>query len=153
MNLSLRVIDSREEALGLAERLAHLAEEAMAEYRAEPLPPDAGRRFVERHFGADELLVLAAEESGTGASCGLCVTAPFEEPFTGEVHPLVVVLHVRPELRHRGIARALVAEARRVLRRRGTRSLAVRAAYNDDALISMGERWGFVRAWELMIGD
>ena len=28
-----------------------------------------------------------------------------------------------------------------------------RAAHNDDALISMGERWGFVRAWELMSAE
>ena len=26
-------------------------------------------------------------------------------------------------------------------------------SYNDDALISMGERWGFVRRWELVVTD
>ena len=25
--------------------------------------------------------------------------------------------------------------------------------HNDDALISMGERWGLVRTWELMAAD
>jgi hypothetical protein len=38
-----------------------------------------------------------------------------------------------------------------VLAERGMRVLAARAGHNDDALISMGERWGFVRAWELML--
>ena len=42
-------------------------------------------------------------------------------------------------------------EARRLLGQRGLRTLAARAGHNDDALISMGERWGFVRAWELLL--
>ena len=33
------------------------------------------------------------------------------------------------------------------------RANAGRAGHNDDALISMGERWGFLRAWELFVRE
>jgi hypothetical protein len=48
------------------------------------------------------------------------------------------------------VARALVHETARLLAARGAGTLAARAGHNDDALISMGERWGFVRSWELL---
>jgi GNAT superfamily N-acetyltransferase len=66
---------------------------------------------------------------------------------------MVLVLYVEPDARHRGVARALVEEATRLLAARGLRRLAARAGHNDDALISMGERWGFVRQWELMLRE
>ncbi len=55
--------------------------------------------------------------------------------------------------RHQGLAAKLVAEVSAVLRERGMMSLAARAGHNDDALISMGERWGFVRTWEMMVRE
>ena len=48
-------------------------------------------------------------------------------------------------------AKALVEGVSGLLRDRGMSTLAARAGHNDDALISMGERWGFVRQWELMV--
>jgi hypothetical protein len=33
------------------------------------------------------------------------------------------------------------------------KALSARAGHNDDALISMGERWGFVRQWEMMVRE
>jgi hypothetical protein len=50
-----------------------------------------------------------------------------------------------------GEQRALVERCRALLASRGHKRLAARALHNDDALISMGERWGFVRAWEWML--
>ena len=36
---------------------------------------------------------------------------------------------------------------------RGVRGISARVGHNDDALISMGERWGFVRHWELLLRE
>jgi GNAT superfamily N-acetyltransferase len=153
VNLRLRAVEDRDEALALAPRLDACAIEVQAEFRDEPLPEGVGRRFVERHLGRREALLLVAEESEGGELRGLCAVAPLEDPLTGEVTPLVALLFVDRPLRHRGVARALVQEARRLLGQRGLRTLAARAGHNDDALISMGERWGFVRAWELLLHE
>jgi GNAT superfamily N-acetyltransferase len=66
---------------------------------------------------------------------------------------MVLLLFVSPDVRHRGLARAMVDAVTRVLAARGHEKLAARAAHNDDALISMGERWGFVRQWEMMLRE
>ena len=71
--------------------------------------------------------------------------------LSAERLPMVLVLHVDPQLRHRGIASAMIEQSRHLLASRGCARLAARAAHNDDALISMSERWGFVRAWEWML--
>jgi ribosomal protein S18 acetylase RimI-like enzyme len=147
MNLRVRPIELRPEAerlstllgAGLAATLEALGEE-----------PRAGlaERFLEHDLGKPEALFLVAE--GPTGTVGLLVTAPFADPATGESAPLVTALYVVPEFRHRGIARALFAEGKRLLHQRGKSRLLARAAHNDDVLISMGERWGLVRTWELM---
>jgi GNAT superfamily N-acetyltransferase len=149
MNLSL--VSERAEALALAGVLDRCAEDAMREFRDSPLPAEVGRRLIERAFADPRFLLLVAREEGV--LTGLCATAPFEDPLTGEALPMIVLLHVETEFRHRGLARALVFEARRLLARRGFLRLSARAAYNDDALISMGERFGFVRQWELLLHE
>jgi ribosomal protein S18 acetylase RimI-like enzyme len=125
----------------------------MREFRDTPLPAGTAARFVARHFDEPESLLLVAESRPGAGDLGLCLVGPFEDPLTAERVPMLLVLHVDPAVRHRGLARALVDEARAVLSERGLESLAARAAHNDDALISMGERWGFVRQWELMIHE
>jgi len=148
MNLKLRTIDDLEEARALLPLLERGASESSSSYLNEPFAAGDGARFLERCFGRAETLVLAAEADGKAQA--LAVTAPFEDPLTGATRPMVVVLYVDPDLRHRGVARALVKELRRLLARRGQEVLLARAGHNDDAVISMGERWGLVRAWELM---
>jgi len=66
---------------------------------------------------------------------------------------MVLILFVSPSARHGGLAGALVEAATAELAGRGIPLLAARAGHNDDALISMGERWGFVRQWELMVRE
>ncbi|MCZ6597293.1 MAG: GNAT family N-acetyltransferase [Planctomycetota bacterium] len=154
MTPAIRQIEDLEEALALAPLLDRCAEDALREFRDDPLPPDVSRRFLERGFDARETVVLVAEanqERTGGDPVGLCVVGPFADPLTSEVVPMIVLLHVRQEARHRGLARKLVDAARRVLAERGIKCLAARAGHNDDALISMGERWGFLRTWELML--
>lgn len=151
MNLELRIIQDLEEALALAPRMDAWAAESTAEFRDDALPRDVGRTFVETHFQRPECLILVAEDKSSGQNFGTCVVGPFADPLTAETVPMVVLLWVDPSLRHRGVARALVVEARRLLRQRGFDKLAARAGHNDDALISMGERWGFLRHWELLL--
>jgi|RhiMethySRZTD1v2_1073278.scaffolds.fasta_scaffold1879475_1 GNAT superfamily N-acetyltransferase len=149
MNLSL--VTERAAALELAPVLDRSAENAMREFRDSPLPAEVGRRLIERAFADPRFLLLVAREETELA--GLLATAPFEDPLTGEALPMIVLLQVETPFRHRGLARALVLEARRLLARRGFSRLSARAAYNDDALISMGERFGFVRQWELLLNE
>ena len=83
----------------------------------------------------------------------IAASAPFEDPLTGDVQALLILLYTDPSIRQRGVARSLTGELRRALAARGVTELWARAAHNDDALISMGERWGFVRSWELMSAE
>lgn len=151
MDVDLREVTDLTEALGHAPELDRYAEETLDEFRDEPLPPGVCARFFERKFDARETLFLVAESEPGRADLGMLLVGPFEDPLVGEAIPMVLVLHVDSEVRHRGLARALVNEATRILIGRGMTSLAARAGHNDDALISMGERWGFLRLWELMV--
>ena len=153
MNLKLKTITERADAdalLELLERGARETREAYAEGASDDDRPLA-RRYLDAHFGGKQALIVSAESEG--GSLGLAATAPMVDPLTGDSEAHLVVLWVDPSVRHRGVARALVAEVRRRLAERGHAILTARASHNDDALISMGERWGLVRAWELMSSD
>ena len=151
MKLTFRAITSLEEALEHAPLLDRCAEEALGEFRDDPLPADVSARFLCTHFDEPQSLLLVAEREGE--LVGACLTGPFADPLTAEVTPMILILHVVPDVRHRGVARALVEDAVARLRERGAPTLGARAGHNDDALISMGERWGFVRSWELMVHE
>jgi len=151
MKLELRQVTSLEEARRLAPRLDAAAAGFHAQVSDEPFPAGASARLLAERFDAPETVLVGAFPPGGSDPLGLCLVAPFEDPLTLARTPMVLVLEVAPQARHRGVARALVEEAQAVLAARGLRALAARATHNDDALISMGERWGFVRAWELML--
>ena len=142
-----------DEALELAPALQAYAAQALAEFRDGPLPEGTCRRFFARAFTARETVLLLAESGPGRSDLGVCLTGPLEDPLTEERVPMVLILYVSPDARHRGLARRLVDETTALLRRRGFAGLAARAGHNDDALISMGERWGFVRQWELMLRE
>ncbi len=150
MNLKLRALESENEARSVGTYLERALGESSQSYREDPLPPGSFERFLAQRFDAPETLVLVAEAEGARAPMGACITGPLVDPLTGEAAPLILALYVSPELRHRGVARALVREVGRLLSRRKVAGLTARAAHNDDVLISMGERWGFTREWELM---
>jgi GNAT superfamily N-acetyltransferase len=138
----------------LVERYAAEAVEIMEQLGGASVPAGLGRRFLERVVGDPAGLVLAARNGAGGADLGLLIAAPFEDPLLLKREPMIVLLHVDASVRHRGLARVLVERAVLILRQRGFARVAARAAHNDDALISMGERFGFVRQWELMLlGD
>jgi len=151
MQLELRPITTLDEARALGPRLDAAAAAFQAQYSDEPYPEGSAERFLERALAEPETVLLAAFRPAAGEAVGLCLTGAHVEPLSGERIPMVLVLWVDADLRHRGVARALVERARSLLEGRGIRRLAARAVHNDDALISMGERWGFVRAWEWML--
>ena len=153
MDPQIRCIEELTEAKALSSALEAYVAQATADSRDGPLPEGTCRRFFEKNFLAKETVLLVAETRPGRADLGVCITGPFEDPLVGTRVPMVLVLFVSPSARHRGLAKALVERATEVLASRGLETLAARAGHNDDALISMGERWGFVRQWEIMQRD
>ena len=151
MDVQLRVLSSLDSALDLAEGLDAYAADATADFRDHAPPAGTGLGLLKRVFEAPEGLVLVAEREA--ARIGYLVTGPLIDPLVGDRLPMVLALYVDQSYRHRGLARALVDRAVAELEGRGMHFLAARAGHNDDALISMGERWGFVRHWELMVRE
>ena len=153
MDVQIKHVTALDDAIDLAPEIDRYAEETLSELRDDPPPEGLGERCLRRALDTPEGLVLTAHLPGNDERVGWCVTGPLVDPLAGDSQPMVVALFVNPEFRHRGLARALVRAARAELVRRGHRVLAARAGHNDDALISMGERWGFVRAWEVMVRE
>ena len=151
MKLNLRKVESLEEALALAPRLDHAAAQFLEQFSDEPYPAGACERFLRRSFGAPQSALFVAEDAGR--AWGLCLSGPFTDPLLGTSQPMILVLFVDPSLRHRGIATELVRETEAHFDALGAGTLLARVPHNDDALISMGERSGFVRSWELMEKD
>ncbi len=117
------------------------------------LPACVGSQLIERARKDSHGLIMTAhgEVDGRTQRLGYCVVVPSSDPLTGVVLPFLAAVFVEPAYRHRGLARSMVQEASRQLRERGHPNLASRVGHNDDALISMGERWGFVRLAEWMV--
>ncbi len=151
MQLEFRPITLLQEALRLAPELDRQAALFHAQFSDREFPHGAAARHLAHHFDEPESLLLVARPAGGGEPVGLCLVGPFVDLLSGERLPMVLVLHVVSAARHQGVARGLIEQVRSVLRSRGIARLAARAGHNDDALISMGERWGFVRTWELML--
>jgi GNAT superfamily N-acetyltransferase len=152
MDVTLQIFSEKAQALALAPDLEAHADEISGEYRLDPLPADTCVGLVERHWGQPQTVVAIAHTT-EGERLAACVTVPLEDPLSGEKVPIVVLLEVHPDYRHRGLARSLVGAVRTELESRGEQRIAARAAHNDDAIISMGERWGFTRVWELMVRE
>jgi len=153
LKLDLSLVTEKQQALTLGQEFEPQVLDALESM----LPSDPGSgaltAFLERAFDEPETLLLVARERGGERVWGLCLVGAFVEPFTAQRLPMMLALWVDPSLRHRGVARALQVEARRLLMERGQSAFCTRASYNDDALVSMAERWGYVRQWEWMLGD
>ncbi len=150
MEPRLRTITRLDEALALCPALDARAAEHLAQLTDEPLPEGAVGRFLERRFEHPATVLVKAEVGAEGAFAGLCLSGPLVDPLLDTSTPTLLVLHVEPGWRHRGLARSLVAQATRTLAERGLGLLAARVGHGDGARISMGERWGFLRQWSLM---
>ena len=152
MDVQLRILTRPEEVPDLAPALETYATQVMAEFRDGPVPEGVGVQALTRAMEASAGVALTAHGDG-GGRIGFCVVVPFVDPLLGDAMPMVVALWTEVDHRHRGLAGQMVQAARRDLESRGHHILASRAGHNDDALISMGERWGFVRSWELMVRE
>ena len=154
MNLRLRSVESRREAEDVLPSLVRAVYETIRALREEAGEEEAERHargWIARAEGEPSALLLVGEDAQRPLA--VAATAPFVDPLDGGVRPMLVVLWVDPSIRHRGVARALVAELRRILAARGFRVLTARAGTGDDALLSMGERWGLVRSWEFLSSE
>ena len=153
MDVRLRILDSLDDALDLAGDLDRYARDVIAEFRDDPPPTGTGDRLLRRALDSPQGLVMTAHLPGNGDRIGFCVTGPLVDPLVGDALPMVVALYVEPDFRRRGLAREMVLGVRKELAARGHGTVTARAGHNDDALISMGERWGFVRAFEVMVRE
>lgn len=153
MEVTLKIHRSLDDALELAAELEAYAYQATREFRDDRPPPGTGERVLRRALEAREGVVLTAHLPGKDERIGYCVTAPLVDPWIGDTSPAVVALFTNSDFRHRGLAGQMVTAARRELEGRGLMTLAALAGHNDDALISMGERWGFVRVYEVMVRE
>ena len=150
---SIEVVSDPAEAHGFAGLVDSVAAAFESEWSDEPFPEGAARRFLEERWEDPETLLLVARGAAPERPSGLMLTGALEDPLSRRRTPVVLALWVDPGARHRGVATRLVARARELLAARGFTGLAARAGHNDDALISMGERWGFVRIWELLLHE
>ena len=153
MNLRLRTIDELADALKLLPLLDLAAREGGQTWRDEAIDPETAKRFLERSFDRRETCIISAENVTSEEALAVIASGPFEDPLTLECTPMIVLLFVRPEIRHRGVARALILELSRRLTQRGFEALLARAGHNDDALISMAERLGMIRTFEVMSSE
>ena len=150
MEIEIRTVDSAAAAREHFELLRLRGLEALSELGIAAAPDDFMESFLTQRFEAPESLLLVAESKAGAADLGLCLVGPHSDPLSGVRTPMILILSVETNVRHRGLARALVKEARRQLKRRGFPQLAARSPHGDDPLISMGERWGFLRTWEFL---
>lgn len=153
MNLRLRPVDELDEAFSFLTLLDRAAEEGGRNWRDEELSPGVARRFLEHSFGRPETVLIVAEEAEQREALAVIASGPFEDPLSLDIAPMIVMLYVQPEIRHRGVARALILELSRLLVQRGFDALLARAGHNDDALISMAERLGMIRTFEVMSSE
>lgn len=150
MDAQIRTITSREAARRLEPEMDRAAREATEIHEAPAPPAGWAASWLDAHFSGEQSLLLVAESKPGSADLGLLLTGRFEDPLGVESVPMILLLSVNSQQRHRGIASALVEQAQAILTDRGHPRLAARAPHNDDARVSMGERWGFVREWEVL---
>lgn len=150
MDAQLRIVDDREAARAFEPRLDAAAREAQEIHEAVPPPSGWAQRWLDAHLAEPGSLLIVAESAAGEADLGFVLVGDWTDPLEIERIPMILLLSVDSGHRHRGVAGALVERAQTVLRERGLPRLAARAPHNDDARISMGERWGFVREWEVL---
>lgn len=153
MDVRLRTVEDPEVLRARAQEIAPLCGEMRAPWDGGEVDVEGLEERMRREATAREFIFVEAtpaEREADADRIGFAWTLPFEDPLGGHRLPMLVLLWVHPDWRHRGLARLIMEDARRQLEERGFPRLLARAGYNDDAVISMGERWGFTRAWEMM---
>jgi len=155
MNVSLTLHEKPCDWEDLVTDLDRYVTQLTAEWTDRTPGEGPGAALLQRVEGSSAGLLMTAHSSEgdgpLGARLGYCVVVPLADPLTGMETPFIAALEVDRNYRHRGLARSMVDAVASEMKRRGHHELAARAGHNDDALISMGERWGFVRSHEVMV--
>jgi len=154
MNVSLTLHEEPCDWEDLVTDLDRYVSQLTAEWTDRTPGEGPGAALLQRAEGSPAGLLLTAHSNdgdGPGARLGYCVVVPWADPLTDLETPFIAALEVDRNYRHRGLARSMVDAVTAEMKRRGHHELAARVGHNDDALISMGERWGFVRSHEVMV--
>ncbi len=152
MNLSLQEINDPADCEPLASLAQELIEHTMGELREEPVPSGRGLALLQGVLQSKAGVILRTIGS-EGETIGLIVTGPMLDPLVGDETPMILLLWTADPYRRRGMSKRLIENAVEILGSRGLHSLAARAGHNDDALISMGERSGFIRSFEVLVRE
>ena len=153
MNVRLRSVEAGAERAAFGPLLDRALHETAAVLGREALGANPAADLLARVGDHPATLVVVAEPSADREVRAVCLTAPLVDPVGGGVEPLLAALWVDPALRGRGLARAMLREAGRILGERGLGPLVVRIPHGDDALAAMADRWSLVRTWQLMHGN
>ncbi|MDE0905129.1 MAG: hypothetical protein OSB42_10915 [Planctomycetota bacterium] len=152
MNLSLKEISDPADCEALAPLAQRLVERSCEELRNDPAPEDCGLKLLQRVLQSPTGVILQTI-GADGETVGLIVTGPLIDPLVGDETPMVLLLWTADAFRRRGMSKGMIQSAAEILAGRGLHSLAARAEHNDDALISMGERSGFIRLYEVLLRE
>lgn len=152
MNIEVQTISVTKDLEEIAPLAQRLVEQAMDEFREDPILPGCGLALLQRALASPTGVIMRAV-GPDGNTAGLIVTGPLVDPLVGDETAMILLLWTQDAFRRRGMAKRLVACAQEALTARGLTILAARAGHNDDALISMGERSGFIRAYEVLLRE
>lgn len=100
------------------------------------------RRLIEQLLASGESTFLIAEEEN-GGDVGHIWLGETVEAVSGERRGYIYDLYVVPEARRQGVARALLAAAERLARRRGYREIGLTVAVHNDAARRLYESLGY----------
>ncbi|MCZ7572391.1 MAG: GNAT family N-acetyltransferase [Ardenticatenaceae bacterium] len=101
------------------------------------------RRLIDRLLAGGESTFLVAEDAD-GRNVGHVWLGETTEAFSGERRGYIYDLYVVPEARRRGVARALMAAAEDLARRRGYREIGLTVATHNDAARHLYESLGYL---------
>lgn len=108
------------------------------------------REFMQSSLGHPSTVLLIARDAKSEQFAGVMFVAARKDPFIGKEDPYIYLLYTVREFRRLGLAATLIDKGEEILRRRGQKSLSAPAGHNDDAIISLGERRGYLREIEFM---
>jgi len=131
-------------------------EPAVGEIYPQERGPESGssaRNFLVKSLGQKESVYLLGREEKTGKFAGFLFIARREDSFLATSSPFAYLLFTHPDFRRLGLAASLLVEGEKVLKERGLTKLIAPATHNDDAIISMGERRGYLREREYMVKE
>ncbi len=150
MKFELKELSGEEAAGPLWDRIRRAAVE---NYPEDEVEEAAARAFVRESLAGKGSICLAGYDTGERKLAGVLFAGPYRHSFLAHRDAVIYWLYVWPEYRNLGLASQLLDRAESALAARGVGWLRAHAAHNDDRIISMGERRGYVREIEVMVKE